>query len=79
VRGISLAPEAITATAEGTNEMVDRIPLLRRIHVHYVLRLPPDTPRERVERALDTHVARCPTARSLEGSVEISWSADVLD
>lgn len=72
-------PGAIVATAEGTNEMVDRIPLLRRIHVHYTLRLPAGTPRDKVERALDTHAAKCPTARSLEGAVEVTWSADVLE
>jgi len=79
VRGITLDPDAITARAEGTNEMADRIPLLRRIHVHYTLRLPPDTRRDRVERALDTHVAKCPTAESLKGAVEITWSADVTE
>jgi uncharacterized OsmC-like protein len=77
VRGISLASDAVSATAEGTNEMVDRIPLLRRVHVHYELRLPSGTPRDKVDRALDTHVAKCPTARSIEGAVEVTWSADI--
>lgn len=79
MRGISLAADAISATAEGTNEMVDRIPLLKRVHVHYELRLPAGTPRDKVDRALTTHVAKCPTARSIEGAVEVTWSADIQE
>ena len=77
MRGIPLDADAISATAEGTNEMMDRIPLLRRIHVHYTLRLPAGAPRDKVDRALATHVEKCPTARSLVGAVEITWTADV--
>jgi uncharacterized OsmC-like protein len=74
VRGIKLEPEAISATAEGTNEMRDRIPILTHIHVTYDLRVPADTPLEKVERALLSHVDKCPTAQSLKGAVEITWS-----
>jgi uncharacterized OsmC-like protein len=74
VRGIKVAPEAINATAEGTNELRDRIPVLTRIHVRYHLRLPEDAAPEKVERALITHVDKCPTAQSLKGAVEITWS-----
>jgi len=72
-----MAADAISATAEGRNEMVDRIPTLTRIDVHYTLRLPPDAPRDKVQRALQSHVSKCPTAKSLEGAVEISWTADI--
>jgi uncharacterized OsmC-like protein len=34
--------------------------------------------RARVERALETHAAKCPTARSLEGAVEVTWSVDYV-
>ena len=74
-----MAPDSISATAEGFNEMKDGMPLLTRIHVHYTLRLPPGAPRDKVDRALAGHVAKCPTARSLEGAVEVEWSADVLE
>ena len=73
-----MAPDAISARAEGTNEVVDRIAKLTRIHVHYTLRLPPDAPRDKVDRALESHVSKCPTARSLEGAVEVTWSADFM-
>jgi uncharacterized OsmC-like protein len=74
-----MAADAISATAEGINEMRDGIPVLTRIHVHYQLRLPVGAPREKVDRALAGHVGKCPTARSLEGAVEVAWSADVTE
>ena len=69
--------DAIGVTAEGVNEVVDRMVVLTKIHAHYTIRLPEGAPREKVDRALATHVAKCPTARSLEGAVEVTWSADV--
>jgi len=74
-----MASDAISATAEGTNEIIDRIPTLTRIHVHYTLRLPPGAPRDKVDRALETHVSKCPTAQSLKGAVDIEWSADITE
>lgn len=62
--------------AEGINEVRGRIPVLTRIHVHYALRIPPGT-RETVDRALSRHVEKCPTAASLMGAVDVTWSADI--
>lgn len=72
-----MSPDAIGVRAEGFNELVDKVVVLTRIHVHYTLRLPPDAPRDKVDRALETHVSKCPTARSLEGAVEVTWSVDI--
>ena len=69
--------DAISVSAEGVNEVVDRMVVLTKIHAHYTIRLPEGAPREKVDRALATHVAKCPTARSLEGAVEVTWTADV--
>ena len=69
--------DAIRVEAEGVNEVVDRMVVLTKIHAHYTIRLPEGAPREKVDRALATHVAKCPTARSLEGAVKVTWSADV--
>ena len=74
-----MANDAISVEAEGTNEVVDRVVVLTKIHAHYTIRLPVGAPREKVDRALATHVAKCPTARSLEGAVEVTWSADVAE
>lgn len=67
----------IRCSAEGTNEVVDRIIVLTRIHVHYTIRLPEGADREAVDRALASHVSKCPTAVSIRDSVEIDWTADV--
>jgi len=76
VREVKLGTEQIRAKAEGFNEMQGKIPLLTRIHVHYTLQIPAGS-REKVDRALSTHVERCPTAQSLAGAVDVTWSADI--
>ena len=52
-----------------SNEIVDRIIVLTKIHVHYTLRLPADAPRDKVDRSLETHVSKCPTAQSIKDSI----------
>lgn len=78
MRGLKLDPEAISARVEGVNEMRGKLPVLTRIHVHYALRIPAGS-RELVDKALASHVEKCPTAASLEGAVEVTWSADVQE
>ena len=77
MRGIEVPDGDIRCTAEGTNDVVDGIVVLTRIHVSYGIRLPPEAPEEKVSRALETHVAKCPTAQSIKDSVDVTWSADV--
>ena len=71
--------DAVTATAEGVNEVVDRVVVLTRIDVRYTMKLPPGADREKVDRALATHVDKCPTARSLKGAVDVAWTADIRE
>ncbi len=78
MRGISLGPADIVADAAGHHTLRDRIPVLTRIDVHYTLRIPAGS-RETVDRALSRHVSKCPTARSLEGAVEVAWTADITE
>jgi len=77
-REVKLGPDAVRADVEGINEIQDRLPVLTRIHVHYVLRVPADA-REAVDRALDRHQSKCPTARTLGGAVEVVWTADIAE
>lgn len=76
VRQVSLPADAITAQVEGINEIVDRIPVLTKLCVRYRLRIPAGT-REVVERALERHQSKCPSAQSLKASVEICWTAHI--
>lgn len=77
MRGIPIADGAISATAEGVNEVVDRVVVLTGIHVHYRIGLPPGADRDKVDRALATHVAKCPTAQTLKGAVKVTWNAEM--
>ena len=78
VRGIRLDPEDIRAEVEGINRIRDGLPVLTEVIVHYILRVPPEA-RETVERALERHQSKCPSARSLRGAIEVRWTADVQE
>ena len=78
MRGIKLAPEHIKAEVEGVNELVDGIPVLTTIRIDYHLTIPAGS-RETVDRALERHVSKCPTAKSLEGAVAVEWTAQIAE
>ena len=78
MRGISLTPDQIGARAEGFNEIAGKLPVLKRIHVHYQLSIPRGS-RAPTDRALASHVDKCPTAASLRGAIDITWSADIVE
>ncbi len=77
-RGIKLAPDDISASATGVNDLVDGIVRLISIAVHYRLRIPPGT-RDAVDRALSRHQEKCPTAMSLAAAIPIRWTADITE
>lgn len=74
-REVKLPPEAIVAEVEGFNEIRDRLPVLTRIEIHYHISVA-EASREPVERALERHQAKCPTAATLSGAVEVRWTAE---
>ena len=76
VRQVKLEGDAIRTRVEGLNEVREGVPVLTAIRVHYALRIPAGT-RESVDRALARHLERCPTAASLKGAVEVSWTAEI--
>jgi len=76
VRGIRLAPDDISADVEGINELRDGVPVLTEIVVRYRLRIPAGS-RETVDRALERHQSKCPSAKTLEGAVQVRWTAEV--
>jgi uncharacterized OsmC-like protein len=75
---VKLEGGAIETRVTGFNEVRGGLPVLTRIEVHYRLTIPPGT-REAVDRALARHLERCPTAASLKGAVEVSWTAEVVE
>ena len=78
VRGLRLDSQDIVADVEGVNRMLDGVPVLTEIVVHYSLRIPPGA-RETVDRALERHQSKCPTAQSLRGAIDVRWTADVRE
>ena len=76
VRRVALGPDSVRAKVRGINEIRDRLPVLTRIEIAYRLSVPPGS-REVVERALERHQSKCPTAATLQGAVEVTWSADI--
>lgn len=79
MRGIAVPNGDISCKAEGINEVVDRIIVLTKIHVHYTIRLPEGADQEKVDRSLASHVDKCPTAQSIKDSVEFSWSVEFVE
>lgn len=77
-RGVNLTGDQISADVVGENEIRDGLPVLTRVVVNYKLKIPAAT-RETVERALSKHQEKCPTASSLKGAVEVSWTADITE
>jgi len=77
-RQVRLAGDAIRCEVEGVNVVRDGLPVLTEVRVHYRLRIPAGS-REIVDRALARHRDKCPTAASLRGAVEVSWTAEVTE
>lgn len=73
-REVDLPGDAISAKVTGFNEIVDRLPVLTRIEIEYALRVPKEA-REVVDWALELHQSKCPTAATLRGAVDVSWTA----
>lgn len=75
-REVKLPPGAVVADVEGFNEIRDRLPVLTRIEIHYRITVD-EASRDLVERALERHQAKCPTAATLSGAVEVRWTAEL--
>jgi len=75
-REVRLDPEAMMAAVTGINEVVDRLPILTRIEIEYRLRIPEGT-RDVVDWALELHQSKCPTAATLRGAVDVTWTAEI--
>ena len=75
-RGVELDDGAVSATVEGINEIRDRLPVLTTIRVRYSIRIGADS-REVLDRALERHQSKCPTANTLRGAVDVEWSAEI--
>ena len=71
-RGIDAGHGKLSAEAEGDVVVEDKVLVIKRIRVRYRLVGCPEDKREAAERAHSFHASRCPVARSIGGSIEIS-------
>ena len=76
VREVRLEAADITADVEGINQIRDGGPVLTEIVVRYRLRIPAGS-RETVERALERHQSKCPTAQSIKNAIDVRWTAEI--
>jgi uncharacterized OsmC-like protein len=51
--------------------------VIKRIHVTYHLRADPDAARDKIQRAFDTHMPKCPVYRSIGAAIEITTSLEL--
>jgi uncharacterized OsmC-like protein len=63
--------------ATGEIEKEDGVLVIKRINVHYRLRVPEDR-RKEVERVHGFHARACPVARSLEGAIDITTELELV-
>ena len=58
--------------------MEDKVLVIKRIRVRYSLTGCSEEKREAAERAHSFHAARCPVAKSIAGSIEITTALDFV-
>lgn len=73
-----MSRETFQADVEGDIEAVDNVLRITRIRVHYRLRIPAGT-REKTDRALATHVTKCPAANSVRGCIELDITSEITE
>ena len=62
----------MSSEAEGDIHLIDKVLVIKRIRVRYTLTGCPDDKREAAERSHAFHAGRCPVAKSIGGSIEIT-------
>ncbi len=77
-RGIPSYPDKLWSEVEGDIENVDGTIRITRIRVRYHMTIPAGK-RAAAERALSLHQQKCPAAMSVQGAIDISWTADIQE
>jgi uncharacterized OsmC-like protein len=49
---------------------------ITKIRVHYKLKIPEGT-EDRAQRALDTHMMKCPAAMTVKDVIDLSFSSEI--
>lgn len=64
---------------EGEIEVEDGVLVIKRIRVTYRLHVDPRADREKIERAFEHHMPRCPVYRSIGAAIEITTAYELVD
>ncbi|MCK5205268.1 MAG: OsmC family protein, partial [Desulfobacterales bacterium] len=70
-REIPAGEGRLISEARGEIEKDGNVLVIRRIHVTYHLKLKPDQ-QETAQKVLGFHADKCPVARSIKGSIEVT-------
>jgi uncharacterized OsmC-like protein len=59
-------------------EVEDGVLVVKRIHVTYRLRVDADADREKIQRAFDHHMPRCPVYRSIRAAIDVTTNLELV-
>lgn len=68
----------MTSEAIGEIELEDDVLVIKRIRVSYTLRIDADAPRDKIQRAFDTHMPHCPVYRSIRDAIDVSTTLELV-
>lgn len=69
----------LVGAGRGQIEVEDGVLVIKRIHVEYRLQVEPEADREKIQRAFDHHMDRCPVYRSIRDAISVTTSLVLLD
>lgn len=68
----------LSSEVEGFIENVDGMPLITKIKVHYMVKVPKGK-REEALRAIEVHEKGCPASQSVQRGIAIEWDGEVRE
>ena len=52
--------------------------MIKRIHVRYLLRVDADADRDKIQRAFDHHMPKCPVYRSISAAIDVTTELELV-
>lgn len=53
--------------------------VIKRIHVRYTLRVDPGVDRDKIQRAFDAYMPKCPVYMSIRAAIDVTHELDVRE
>jgi uncharacterized OsmC-like protein len=78
-RQVNAAEGRLVSETEGEIENEDGVLVVKRIHIRYRLRVDADADRAKIQRAFETHPAKCPVYRSISPQIGITTELEIVD